>query len=151
MAGAETRRRFGPHHGNPLVRALARRSPVLIAVDDNGPGVPDELVDHIVEDAVDYLRQEIDFDEPHAFVEYWGRGYTQDCLTRLAALAAERMLAAAGDATSGGDMPKSAFSANNQAKVAATVDVDLPIEVHAAVRLDDQLTLHPSSNPRRGR
>lgn len=40
--------------------------------------------------AVDYLRQEIDFDESHAFVEYWGRGYTQDCLTRLAAMAAGR-------------------------------------------------------------
>ncbi len=31
----------------------------------------------------DYLKQEINFDEPFAFVEYWGRGYTQDCLTRL--------------------------------------------------------------------
>ncbi|MFC3273074.1 CDP-glycerol glycerophosphotransferase family protein [Agromyces mediolanus] len=30
-----------------------------------------------------YLAQEIDFDEPFAFVEYWGRGYTQDCLVRL--------------------------------------------------------------------
>lgn len=30
-----------------------------------------------------YLRQEIDPDETYAFVEYWGRGYTQDCLTRL--------------------------------------------------------------------
>ena len=36
----------------------------------------------------DYLRQEIDFNEPFAFVEYWGRGYTQDCLTRLLADAA---------------------------------------------------------------
>ena len=36
----------------------------------------------------DYLRQEINFDEPFAFVEYWGRGYTQDCLTRLLADAA---------------------------------------------------------------
>lgn len=32
---------------------------------------------------LEYLRQEIDFTEPFAFVEYWGRGYTQDCLTRL--------------------------------------------------------------------
>ncbi len=32
---------------------------------------------------LDYLRQEIDFNEKFAFVEYWGRGYTQDCLTRL--------------------------------------------------------------------
>lgn len=32
---------------------------------------------------LDYLRQEIDFTESFAFVEYWGRGYTQDCLTRL--------------------------------------------------------------------
>lgn len=32
---------------------------------------------------VDYLKQEIDFDESFAFVEYWGRGYTQDCLARL--------------------------------------------------------------------
>ncbi|MBO5387460.1 MAG: CDP-glycerol glycerophosphotransferase family protein [Lachnospiraceae bacterium] len=31
----------------------------------------------------DYLRQEIDFKEKFAFVEYWGRGYTQDCLARL--------------------------------------------------------------------
>lgn len=30
-----------------------------------------------------YLEQEIDFQEKFAFVEYWGRGYTQDCLTRL--------------------------------------------------------------------
>lgn len=30
-----------------------------------------------------YLLQEINFDEKFAFVEYWGRGYTQDCLTRL--------------------------------------------------------------------
>ena len=37
----------------------------------------------------DYLRQEIDFNEPFAFVvEYWGSGYTQDCLTRLLADAA---------------------------------------------------------------
>ncbi|MCM1235769.1 MAG: CDP-glycerol glycerophosphotransferase family protein [Ruminococcus flavefaciens] len=32
---------------------------------------------------IDYLRQEIDFSEKFAFVEYWGRGYTQDCLARL--------------------------------------------------------------------
>lgn len=31
----------------------------------------------------DYLKQEIDFDEKFAFVEFWGRGYTQDTLTRL--------------------------------------------------------------------
>lgn len=31
----------------------------------------------------DYLLQEIDFSEKFAFVEYWGRGYTQDCLDRL--------------------------------------------------------------------
>lgn len=30
-----------------------------------------------------YLKQEINFQEKFAFVEYWGRGYTQDCLTRL--------------------------------------------------------------------
>ena len=30
-----------------------------------------------------YLRQEIDFSERFAFVEYWGRGYTQDCLSKL--------------------------------------------------------------------
>lgn len=30
-----------------------------------------------------YLQQELDPDESTAFVEYWGRGYTQDCLTRL--------------------------------------------------------------------
>lgn len=37
---------------------------------------------------IDYFRQEINFDEPFAFVEYWGRGYTQDCLTRLLQVAA---------------------------------------------------------------
>lgn len=30
-----------------------------------------------------YLRREIDFNEKYAFVEYWGRGYTQTCLARL--------------------------------------------------------------------
>lgn len=30
-----------------------------------------------------YLSQEIDFSEKFAFVDYWGRGYTQTCLTRL--------------------------------------------------------------------
>lgn len=30
-----------------------------------------------------YLKQEIDFDEKFAFADYWGRGYTQTCLTRL--------------------------------------------------------------------
>lgn len=37
---------------------------------------------------LDYLRQEINLDEKFAFVEYWGRGYTQDCLTRLLCAAA---------------------------------------------------------------
>lgn len=37
---------------------------------------------------IDYFKQEINFDEPFAFVEYWGRGYTQDCLTRLLQVAA---------------------------------------------------------------
>lgn len=32
---------------------------------------------------VNYLKQEINFDEKFAFVEFWGRGYTQDTLTRL--------------------------------------------------------------------
>lgn len=32
---------------------------------------------------VRYLQQEIDFTEKFAFLEYWGRGYTQDCLVRL--------------------------------------------------------------------
>ncbi len=40
--------------------------------------------------AVEYLRQEIDFDEPHAFVEFWGTGYTQLSLTRLLNEAAGR-------------------------------------------------------------
>lgn len=39
---------------------------------------------------IDYLQQEIDFNESFAFVEYWGRGYTQDCLTRLLQVAANR-------------------------------------------------------------
>ncbi len=32
---------------------------------------------------LEYLKQEIDFSERFAFVEYWGRGYTQDCMMRL--------------------------------------------------------------------
>lgn len=32
---------------------------------------------------LEYLRQEINFDERFSFVEYWGRGYTQDCTARL--------------------------------------------------------------------
>lgn len=39
---------------------------------------------------LDYLRQEIDFSERFAFIEYWGRGYTQDCLGRLLDCAAGR-------------------------------------------------------------
>lgn len=31
----------------------------------------------------EYVRQEIDLEEPFAFVEYWGRGYTQDCFARI--------------------------------------------------------------------
>lgn len=30
-----------------------------------------------------YLKQEIDFNENYAFIDYWARGYTQDCLARL--------------------------------------------------------------------
>lgn len=32
---------------------------------------------------LEYLRQEINFQEKFAFVEYWARGYTQNCLARL--------------------------------------------------------------------
>ena len=31
----------------------------------------------------EYFNQEIDFSERFAFVEYWGRGYTQDCHVRI--------------------------------------------------------------------
>ena len=37
--------------------------------------------------ACDYFRQEMDLDEPFGVVEYWGRGYTQDCMVRLIASA----------------------------------------------------------------
>ena len=37
---------------------------------------------------IEYIRQEIDFTEPFAFVDFWGRGYTQTCLTRLLEVAA---------------------------------------------------------------
>ena len=37
---------------------------------------------------IQYLQQEINFAESFAFVEYWGRGYTQECLTRLLYVAA---------------------------------------------------------------
>ena len=50
----------------------------------------DEYRHYIIEKAAEerklvraYLQQEINFNESFAFVEYWGRGYTQDCLTRL--------------------------------------------------------------------
>jgi hypothetical protein len=32
---------------------------------------------------LEYLKQNINLDEKFEFVEYWGRGYTQDCLSRL--------------------------------------------------------------------
>lgn len=32
---------------------------------------------------LDYIKQEIDFTEKFAFIEFWGRGYTQDTFTRL--------------------------------------------------------------------
>lgn len=32
---------------------------------------------------LDYLKQEINFQEKYAFVEFWGRGYTQTCLAKL--------------------------------------------------------------------
>jgi len=32
---------------------------------------------------IDYIRQEVDAGESFAFVEFWGRGYTQDCFQRL--------------------------------------------------------------------
>lgn len=38
----------------------------------------------------EYLQQEIDFEEKFAFIEFWGRGYTQDTLTRLLIDAAGR-------------------------------------------------------------
>ncbi len=38
---------------------------------------------------LDYHRQEIDFNEKYAFVEYWGRGYTQECHKRIMQCAAE--------------------------------------------------------------
>lgn len=33
--------------------------------------------------AQDYFRQEVDFSEKFAFVDYWGRGLTQDCLVDI--------------------------------------------------------------------
>ncbi len=38
----------------------------------------------------EYFNQEIDFSEKFAFVEYWGRGYTQDCHVRIMQTAAGR-------------------------------------------------------------
>ncbi|HBL5388980.1 TPA: hypothetical protein LR353_005370, partial [Escherichia coli] len=32
---------------------------------------------------IDYIKQEINPDEKYAFVEYWARGYTQTCLSKL--------------------------------------------------------------------
>jgi CDP-glycerol glycerophosphotransferase (TagB/SpsB family)/FMN phosphatase YigB (HAD superfamily) len=40
--------------------------------------------------ACGYLASQIDFSQRFAFVEYWGRGYTQDCLARLLEHAAGR-------------------------------------------------------------
>ena len=39
-------------------------------------------------DVISYFRQEMNFEETFAFVEYWGRGYTQTCHTRLLQAAA---------------------------------------------------------------
>ena len=32
---------------------------------------------------VEYIKQEINFNESFAFIEFWARGYTQDCFTRI--------------------------------------------------------------------
>jgi len=40
--------------------------------------------------ACGYLASQVDFEQRHAYVEYWGRGYTQDCLARLLEQAAGR-------------------------------------------------------------
>ncbi|WP_019299433.1 CDP-glycerol glycerophosphotransferase family protein [Lactococcus garvieae] len=39
-----------------------------------------------------YLKQEINFEEKFAFVEFWGRGYTQDTHTRLMHYAADKVV-----------------------------------------------------------
>jgi Predicted hydrolase (HAD superfamily) len=44
------------------------------------------------DDVVGYIKQEIDFNEKFAFVEYWGRGYTQDCFTRLVNFASSKKI-----------------------------------------------------------
>lgn len=46
----------------------------------------DHLLAHAKRDNVlaqKYMRQEIDFNEKFALVDYWGRGYTQDCLVDI--------------------------------------------------------------------
>ncbi|WP_344375546.1 CDP-glycerol glycerophosphotransferase family protein [Agromyces tropicus] len=67
--------RFDAHTAATIVEALRssaeyRRRLERIAAEDR------ELTTR-------YLLQEIDTSERFAFVEYWGRGYTQDCLVRL--------------------------------------------------------------------
>ena len=74
-----------------------RRKQILAVLDELGASEAfrDHLTAKAREDralAVDYLRQEVDFDEPFAVVEYWGRGYTQDCLVALVEHAAGRPL-----------------------------------------------------------
>lgn len=39
----------------------------------------------------DYIKKNIDFSEKFAFVEFWGRGYTQDCLTNLLEVACDKI------------------------------------------------------------
>lgn len=49
-----------------------------------------EIASHERSLACGYLASQIDFDQRHAYVDYWGRGYTQDCLARLLERAAGR-------------------------------------------------------------
>ena len=51
-----------------------------------------------------YLAQEMDLDEPFACVEYWGRGYTQQCHTRLVQYVAGMEDAAAADGAGAGSV-----------------------------------------------
>ncbi len=58
----------------------------LVEIFENSEAYHEYLLGKAREERVivdDYLKQEINPDEEFAVVEYWGRGYNQDCLNRL--------------------------------------------------------------------
>ena len=84
--------RFAPHVAARIssMTAEERNEPALLREIIQTLGASDDYHLHmrrIAEEdrrlAVAYLDSHVDTSAPYAFVEYWGRGYTQDCLVRI--------------------------------------------------------------------